>query len=58
VIVIETISKTEQQLFPEIEALRTKLDATERRLQEANEILQVQIAERKRGEETFEKTQK
>jgi PAS domain S-box-containing protein len=58
VIVIETISKTEQQLFPEIEALRTKLDATDRRLQEANEILQVQIAERKRGEEAFEKAQK
>jgi PAS domain-containing protein len=58
VIVIETISKTEQQLFPEVEALRTKLDATDRRLQEANEILQVQIAERKRDEETFEKAQK
>ena len=57
-IVIETISKTEQPLFLEIEALRARLDATERRLQEANEILQVQIAERKRGEETFEKAQK
>ena len=56
-IVIETISKTKQQLFLEIEALRTRLDATERRLQEANEILQAQIAERKRAEETFEKAQ-
>ncbi len=41
-----------------MEELQTRLDATERRLQEANEILQVQIAERKRDEETFEKAQK
>ena len=41
-----------------MEELRTRLDATERRLQEANEILQAQIAERKRGEEPFEKAQK
>jgi len=41
-----------------MEELRTKLDATERRLQEANKILQGQIAERKRAEETFEKAQK
>ena len=41
-----------------MEKLRTRLDATERRLQEANEILQAQIAERKRAEETFEKAQK
>ena len=40
-----------------MEALRTRLDATEWRLQEAIEILQAQIAERKRGEETFEKVQ-
>ena len=49
---------TKQQLLLEMEALQTRLDATERRLQEANEILQAQIAERKRAEETFEKTQK
>jgi len=55
---METISKTKQQLLLEMEKLRTKLDATERRLQEANEILQAQIAERKRGEQTFEKAQK
>jgi PAS domain-containing protein len=55
---IETISKTKQQLLLEMEALRTRLDATEQRLQEANEILQAQIAERKRTEETFEKAQK
>jgi len=41
-----------------MEKLRTRLDATERRLQEANEILQAQIAERKRVEQTFEKVQK
>ena len=41
-----------------MEELQTRLDATERRLQEANEILQAQIAERKRAEETFEKAQK
>jgi len=41
-----------------MEELRTRLDATERRFQEANEILQAQIAERKRAEETLEKAQK
>jgi formate hydrogenlyase transcriptional activator len=41
-----------------MEELRTRLNATEQRLQEANEILQAQIAERKRAEETFEKAQK
>jgi PAS domain-containing protein len=50
--------KTEQQLLPEMEELRTRLDTTERRLQEANERLQAQIAERERAEETFEKVQK
>jgi PAS domain S-box-containing protein len=38
--------------------LRTSLDATERRLQEANEKLQAQIAERQRVEQTSEKVQK
>ena len=55
---METISKTKQQLLLEMEKLRTRLDATERRLQEANEILQAQIAKRKRAEETFEKVRK
>src|SRR4030066_1374107 len=55
---MKTISKTNQQLLLEMEELRTRLDATERRLQEANEILQAQIAERKRAEETLEKAQK
>ena len=40
-----------------MEELRTRLDVTERRFQEANEILQAQIAERKRAEQTFEKAQ-
>ena len=51
-------AKTKQQLLLEMEELRTRLDATERRLQEADEILQAQIAERKRAEETFERVQK
>jgi division protein CdvB (Snf7/Vps24/ESCRT-III family) len=44
---------TKQQLLPEVEELRTRLDAAERRLQEASELLQAQIAERKRAEETL-----
>ena len=48
---------TKQQLLLEMEALQTRLDATERRLQEDSVILQAQIAERKRAEETFEKAQ-
>ncbi|KPK88014.1 MAG: hypothetical protein AMJ94_16060, partial [Deltaproteobacteria bacterium SM23_61] len=51
-------TKTNQQLLLEIKELRKKLDATERRLQEADESAQVQIAERKRAEETFERVQK
>jgi formate hydrogenlyase transcriptional activator len=51
-------AKTNQQLLLEIEELRKKLDATERRLQEADESVQAQIAERKRAEETFERVQK
>ena len=48
---------TKQQLLPEVEELRTRLDAAERRLQEANELLQAQIAERKRAVETFGKAE-
>jgi len=48
VIIMETISKTKQQLLLEVEELRTRLDATERRLQEANELLQAQIAEQRK----------
>ena len=53
----KTQPKTKQQLLLEIKQLRTRLDATERRLQEASEILQAQIAERKRADEAFEKAQ-
>jgi PAS domain S-box-containing protein len=51
-------TKTKQQLLLEMEELRTRLDATERRLQEANEIIQVEITERKYAEETFREAQK
>jgi PAS domain S-box-containing protein len=51
-------AKTEHQFLLEMEELRTRLDATERRLQEANEIIQVEIAERKRAKETFMEAQK
>jgi len=44
---------TQQQLLLEMEEFRTELDAAERRLQEANELLQAQIAERKRAEESL-----
>jgi PAS domain-containing protein len=54
----KTHPKTKQQLLLQMEKLQTRLDATERRLQEANEILQAQIDERKREEQTFEKAQK
>jgi len=50
--------KTKQQFLLEMEELRTRLDATERRLQEANEILQAQIAGCRRAEETLERVQK
>ena len=50
--------KTKQQLLLEMDKLQTRLDATERRFPEARELLQAQIAERKRVEETFEKVQK
>ena len=55
---MEKETETKQQPFLEIEALQTRLDATERGLQEADERLQAQVAERKRTEETFEKAQK
>src|SRR4030067_3135451 len=51
-------TNTKQQLLLEMEELQTRLDAMEQRLQEAGEISQAQIAERKRAEETFEKAQK
>lgn len=50
--------KTKQQLLLEVKGLQARLDDMERRLQEANELVQAQIAERKRTEKTFEKVQK
>ena len=51
-------TKTKQQTLLGMEELRTRLETTERRLQETNEKLHAQIAERKRAEETFERVQK
>jgi two-component system, chemotaxis family, CheB/CheR fusion protein len=51
-------AKTNQQLLLEMEELRTRLDGTERLLQETNEKLHAQTSERKRAEETFERVQK
>ena len=48
---------TKQKLLLEVEELRTRLHATERRLQEASEISQAQIVERRRAEEIAEKAQ-
>ena len=50
-------TKTKRQLLLEIEQLQTSLHSTEQRLQEAERILQAEITERKRVEETFEKAQ-
>jgi formate hydrogenlyase transcriptional activator len=55
---MEEKAKTKQHLLLEVEELRKRLDAAERCLREAGEKLQVQIAERKRAEETFERVQK
>ncbi|TFG93743.1 MAG: PAS domain S-box protein [Syntrophobacterales bacterium] len=49
--------QTKQKLLLEGEKLRARLDASERRLQETSDILQAQIAERKRAEEAFEEVQ-
>ena len=49
---------TEQQLLLEMEELRRRLDATEQRLQESGKNLAVELGERKRAEEAFEKTRK
>jgi PAS domain S-box-containing protein len=55
---MEGEAKTRQQLLLEMEELRTRLDAAERRLRQADESVQAQIAERKRAEETFDRAQK
>ena len=50
---IKTKSKTKQQLLLEMEELRARLNAMERRLEEANKDLQAQITEPRRGEEAL-----
>ena len=51
-------SKTNEVLLLEDEELRTRLEATERSLQEADETVQAQIAECKRIKESFERVEK
>jgi len=51
-------AKTKQQLLVEMQELRRRLDRAEQRLQEANKLLQSEITERKRAEETFVQAQR
>jgi len=51
-------TKTKQQLLLEMEELRTRLNVAEQRLEEANELMQAEITDRKRAEETFVQAQK
>ena len=53
----KTNFQTKQKLLLEVKELRTRLDATERRLQEQSEILQARIAEHKQAEQFYEKAQ-
>ena len=55
---MEKKTKTKQQLLLEIEELRTRLHATEQRLEEANKSMQAEASDRKRAEETFVRAQK
>ena len=48
-------AKTKQQLLLEMEELRTRLDVAEQDLQEANEMMQAEMTERKRAEEALQK---
>ena len=51
-------AETKQQLLLEMEELRTKLSAAEQCLEEANELMEAEITDRKRAEETFVQAQK
>ena len=51
-------TKTKQQLLLEMEELRTRLQFAEQRLEDANELMQAEITDRKRAEETFVRAQK
>jgi PAS domain S-box-containing protein len=55
---MKKVTKTKQQLLPEMEDIRTRLNIAEQRLEEANELMQAEITDRKRAEETFLKAQK
>ena len=44
-------SITDQQLLPKIEAFRTRMEAAQQRLREANERLQAEISDRRRAEQ-------
>jgi PAS domain-containing protein len=54
----KTNLQTKQKSLPKMEELQARLDAAEQHLHEANEALQVEIAERKRAQKTFEKARK
>jgi len=51
-------NETEQHLLMEIEELRTRLEVARQRLQEANERMRTEMAERKRVEEAFIRAQR
>ena len=51
-------AETKQQLLLEMEELQTKLSAAEQCLEEANELMEAEITDRKRAEETFVQAQK
>jgi PAS domain S-box-containing protein len=55
---MEENAKTREQLLIEMEELRRRLDASGRGLQEANEILRAEVAERKRAEKILAEAQK
>jgi PAS domain S-box-containing protein len=51
-------AETKQQLLFEMDELQTKLSAAQQCLEEANELMEAEITDRKRAEETFVQAQK
>jgi PAS domain S-box-containing protein len=51
-------AKTKQHLPLEMEEFRTRLKVTEQRLEEANELMQAEVTDRKRAEETLVQAKK
>jgi PAS domain S-box-containing protein len=51
-------AETKQQLLLQMEELRTRLNAAEQCLEEANELMEAEITDRKRAEEIFVQAQK